>query len=414
MYMYRVLELSRRALLSFIFRRETTTMTTGAASPAAAAVVFPWLLRPAPSLDIIGSGQRKQMAHALRPVPESLHQLLPLLTDTHAHTAGYGDEARDSFAKDTRQNGARVPDLNAREYVVVSVEPSDWKYCDEETCTKPTGQGMGGVRPALGIHPQCADEVDNPEPSSEIDDTWLSELRSCLLASPWSIVGECGLDNNGSYRHAFETHQMPIFRHHLRLAAELNRPISVHSVKADGALVDMLIEEVDMGNELPPTVCLHSFSGSIETLKRIVNVVEGRPWNKKERLRRGSIGGRNEDIVRVFVGFNAWTNLYKKQASRLVNGLVNDTPLGEYRLLIESDWNPIDFDFEGSDRRDSDKILMNGLLDLSDMLGWEPARTAEVLSDNTARFLEPVGTGVSSKASTTPASDPSCRRTLAT
>ena len=67
------------------------------------------------------------------------------------------------------------------------------------------------------------------------------------------------------------------------------------------------------------------------------------------------------------MGFNAWTNLYKKQASRLVNGLVNDTPLGEYRLLIESDWNPIDFDFEGSG-------------------------TAEVLSENTARFLhvEPV------------------------
>ena len=90
------------------------------------------------------------------------------------------------------------------------------------------------------------------------------------------------------------------------------------------------------------------------------------------------------------MGFNAWTNLCKKQASRLVNGLVTDTPTGECRLLIESDWNPIDFDFEGSDRRDSDKILMNGLLDLSDMLGWEPARTAEVLSENTARFLEPV------------------------
>ena len=361
-------------------------MTTGAASPAAAAVVFPWLLRPAPALDIIGSGQRKQMAHALRPVPQNLHQHLPLLTDTHAHTAGYGDEARASFANDTRQKGARVPGLNAKEYVVVSVDPSDWMYCDEETCPKPTGLGISAVRPAVGIHPQCADEIDNPDPSPS-DNAWLSDLRSHLIASPWSLVGECGLDNNGPYRHAFESHQMPIFRHHLRLAAELNRPISVHSVKADGALVDMLIEEVDMGHHLPPTVCLHSFSGSIETLKRVINIVEGRPRNKKERLRKGNSDESSEDNVRVFVGFNAWTNLYKKQASRLVNGLVKDTPMGDCRLLIESDWNPIDFDFEGSDRRDSDKILMNGLIDLSEMLGWEPERTAKVLADNTVRFL---------------------------
>ena len=131
-------------------------------------------------------------------------------------------------------------------------------------------------------------------------------------------------------------------------------------------------------------------NSTVKTVFDMINIVEGRPRNKKERLRRGSSDGGNEDNVRVFVGFNAWTNLYKKQASRLVNGLVKDTPMGEYRLLIESDWNPIDFDFEGSDRRDSDKILMNGLIDLSEMLGWEPERTAKVLADNTVRFLKPV------------------------
>jgi len=367
---------------------DQANMTT--MKPAGAAVVFPWLLRPAPSLDTIGSGQRKQMAHALRPVPENLHQHLIRLTDTHAHTAGYGEEARASFAKNTKENHGRPDGLYAKEYVVVSVEPSDWKYCREEECPKPAGQEVpaAAVRPALGIHPQCADEIDDPDPSST-GNTWLSDLRISLDASPWSIVGECGLDNNGPYRHAFESHQMPIFRQHLRLAAELNRPMSVHCVKADGALVDMLIKEVAMGHKLPPTVCLHSFSGSIETLKRVINVVEGRPRNKKERLRRTSSEDK-EGEVRIFVGFNAWTNLYKKQAPRFANALMNETPMGQCRLLIESDWNPIDFDFEGTDRRDSDKILMNGLIDLSEMLGWEPERTASVLAENTDRFLEPV------------------------
>jgi len=70
----------------------------------------------------------------------------------------------------------------------------------------------------------------------------------------------------------------------LRLAAKISRPVSVHCVKADGAIVDVLQSEIKKGHTLPPKICIHSFAGSVETLKRIVRLVEGRKKTKNVRL----------------------------------------------------------------------------------------------------------------------------------
>mmetsp|Transcript_37876 Transcript_37876/g.113206 ORF Transcript_37876/g.113206 Transcript_37876/m.113206 type:complete len:229 (-) Transcript_37876:93-779(-) len=224
-------------------------------------------------------------------------------------------------------------------------------------------------------------------------------LRCFLEDAPWAIVGECGLDRNSLFRSFFDCHQVPVFIQHLRLATELHRPISIHSVKADGMLVDTLKREVESGRGLPPTLCLHSFSGSLETLKRIIAIVEPAPSRRGER-REANRAEKGRDIVernefdvqscRVFVGFNAWTNLFKKKASHLVQGIATDIILGESRLLVESDWNPVDFDFSGSDKRDADKILLHSVIDLASMLGWSPTKVAQTVAANTLLFLDPV------------------------
>merc|ERR1711933_699598 len=85
--------------------------------------------------------------------------------------------------------------------------------------------------------------------------------------------GEIGLDRNTHYG-AFFDHQVYVLREQLRLAAELHRPVSLHSVRADGALVDCLRAEVKEHRSLPPTICLHSFAGSVDTLKSIIRLVE--------------------------------------------------------------------------------------------------------------------------------------------
>ena len=94
--------------------------------------------------------------------------------------------------------------------------------------------------------------------------------------------------------------------------------------------------------------------------------------------------------MRVYVGMNCWTNLWKKQARRFVNGVVKTIPNGISRFLLESDWHPLDFDFEGSIRFDVDKILLNGLIRISDMLDLSPDVMATHFESNTKEFLKTI------------------------
>jgi len=247
------------------------------------------------------------------------------------------------------------------------VEPEDWDSCQS---WKPSS-GRVALRPCIGIHPQCACEV-RPEGVM-----WLEQMRSQLLSSPSSLVGEIGLDRNIHFKPFFESHQQAVFRDQLRLAAEFHRPVSVHCVKADAAMLEMF-KEVAKDGCLPPTICMHSFAGSIETARMIIKTVEG----------------RNTDKCRVFFGFNAWTNLYKKDIARLVTGLI-EGPLGTSRFLMESDWNPADFAFPGSDKRDVDKILLWGVSELAAILGMDARSVAQLLAANTRLFLEPICQGSS-------------------
>eukprot|EP00940_MAST-03C_sp_MAST-3C-sp2_P000411 g411.t1 len=330
-------------------------------------VVVPWLLKKGPDKRIVQSGQREQIARALRPVPRSTHGLLKLLTDTHNHAAGTGEKSRKAFNVDLKEGRL---DMHAKEYVVVSVESADWKSCTQ--WERPCAQRP--VRAGIGVHPQCADEV-SPGDTSEEPPAWVEAMRACLRRNPWSLVGEIGLDRNRSFKHHFKSHQLSAWQHQLRLATELKRPISVHTVKAFGALVDCLEAEAKSGRSFPPTICLHSFSGSIDTLKRIIRIVEGRG---------------TKSPVRVFVGFNAWTNLFKKTARSFLRDLVDKIHHGESRILLESDWHPADFVFPGSNRRDVDKILLNGVLDMARMLEWDALRVAKTVERNTSLFLESI------------------------
>merc|ERR1712013_348960 len=139
----------------------------------------------------IPSGQREQMAQAIRPVPRDFHRLLPLLTDTHNHMAGYGKRSRKQFNKEmmTIQSGGV---MHAREYCVVSVVSEDWDSC--KGWLQPAACQAVSLRHAIGIHPQCANNV-KPESG-----TWLHRMRAYLEAAPWALVGEIGLDRNTHFK----------------------------------------------------------------------------------------------------------------------------------------------------------------------------------------------------------------------
>jgi TatD DNase family protein len=106
------------------------------------------------------------------------------------------------------------------------------------------------VRVSIGVHPHQAHQfADNPERSAD------------LVKRQWSAmpvaraIGEIGLDYH--YAYSPPDVQRAVFRVQLRLAAELKRPIVIHTREADDDTLAILREEGD-GR---PRGVLHCFTG---------------------------------------------------------------------------------------------------------------------------------------------------------
>lgn len=107
------------------------------------------------------------------------------------------------------------------------------------------------VIPSYGVHPWY---VRGASPD------WLKILRHYLEKDPRSAVGEIGLDRWKSDL-PYEG-QEEVFLDQWRLARELNRPASIHCLKAWGRLLELLQQD-----PLPsPGFVLHSYGGPPEMI----------------------------------------------------------------------------------------------------------------------------------------------------
>jgi TatD DNase family protein len=127
------------------------------------------------------------------------------------------------------------------------------------------------VRPSFGIHPwDCGNRSDQ----------WLDGLRAALLATPDAGVGEIGLDRwiidgvrpddprIAGLRVAPLDEQAAVFASQLKLAADLNRPASIHCVQAFGALLEVLQQ-----TPLPARgFLLHGYGGPAEMIKTFADL----------------------------------------------------------------------------------------------------------------------------------------------
>jgi TatD DNase family protein len=112
------------------------------------------------------------------------------------------------------------------------------------------------ILPQLGVHPRWLDRA--PDAAA-----WLPALRARLEAHPHAGVGECGLDH-GPRAGAPRALQLAAFEAQLRLAQQLGRPVSVHCVRAVGAVHEALVR-LDVG--VP--VVLHAWPGSAEATRAL-------------------------------------------------------------------------------------------------------------------------------------------------
>ncbi len=188
------------------------------------------------------------------------------------------------------------------------------------------------ITPAPGQDHAFITSLPNPRPLSGL----ISQTRSYLARYPFAMVGEIGLDRafripgmkmlDSAYQRdtaltpggregrrlspyrVHMDHQRTILIAQLNLAGDMQRAVSVHGVAAHGVLFETLQEtwhgheksvlskremkkkfnintadkgmdlpeecSVDSGNPkpFPPRICLHSYSGSPDTLRRYLNL----------------------------------------------------------------------------------------------------------------------------------------------
>jgi TatD DNase family protein len=133
--------------------------------------------------------------------------------------------------------------------VVNATRESDWAVVEKLALDHPDL-----IAPAFGIHPW---QAHTATPG------WQDRLRELLERHPRSSIGECGLDQWVS--HPPLGIQQPVFRDQLALAREMNRPLTIHCLKAWGLLFDNFAQCPPPGRFL-----MHSFGGSIETARRLI------------------------------------------------------------------------------------------------------------------------------------------------
>jgi len=113
------------------------------------------------------------------------------------------------------------------------------------------------IIPCFGLHPWY---ISNRSPQ------WMDLLRRMLERHPEAGCGEIGLDHAMKERNDKE--QAEIFLQQTRLAAELNRPVSVHCRRAWGALQAM---EREM-RRLPRGFMIHAYSGSADLVQPLTRM----------------------------------------------------------------------------------------------------------------------------------------------
>ena len=216
-------------------------------------------------------------------------ELHKLIYDAHCHVHLDSDQRQLEVASDYLKQLAGS--------ALMSTRPDDWEQALH------LSSQIQSTRCLLGIHPWFAHLYTE-------NLSWLEDLRGKLLTHPDCAVGEIGLDKQWSTPETGQVEwsaQLRVFHFQLSLAAELNRPVSIHCVRAQGDLYRLL----SSAPSLPPKIYLHAFGGKSGTVEQLV--------------RSKRFGDR------LYFGFAACVNL------RSTKVLESIAAVPDHRLLLESD-----------------------------------------------------------------------------
>lgn len=217
------------------------------------------------------------------------------------------------------------------------------------------------IVPALGVHPDRAPLLSD----AEVADV---EALARRHARRLGAIGEVGLDHRPCWDETARARQADVLRSMVRLAAELDLPITVHSRSAGHHAIDLLLEANAR------RACLHAF--------------DGRAVHGERGAARGFAFSIPPSVVR----------------SRVKQKLVRRLPAGA--LLLESD-SPV----LGPDReaRNEPANVAIALTEIARLRADDPAALAATIAESTARWFPRL---VDPAATTPPGTEPQAGRSL--
>jgi TatD DNase family protein len=168
-----------------------------------------------------------------------------MLFDAHNHLQ---DERLDPWRHEIV---SQMPQTGLAEMVVNGSCEQDWPQVAELT------RQHAWMRPAFGLHPWYVKQRGSE---------WLTVLRSHLEAHSNAVVGEIGLDR--WIENPDIEAQLDCFRAQMALAVELERPATIHCLRAFG-----LLEEMLRSIPRPPRgFLLHSYGGPAEMVPAFIQL----------------------------------------------------------------------------------------------------------------------------------------------
>ena len=142
-----------------------------------------------------------------------------------------------------------LPRTGLQRAVVNGTREADW------AAVASLAREMSWVVPSFGLHPWFV---------AERSAGWKAKLTAALEAHPGAGVGEIGLDRWVKDHDLVQ--QTEVFTAQLTMAAERNRPVSIHCLKAWGAMWDIV-----RTHPLPARgFLLHSYGGPAEMVTGFV------------------------------------------------------------------------------------------------------------------------------------------------
>lgn len=193
-----------------------------------------------------------------------------------------------------------------------------------------------GIYAAVGLHPDAADEIDR-----------MDEIRKLCDNKKVAAIGEIGLDYH--YEEHSRDIQKKAFEEQLRLAAELDMPVVIHSRDAWEDTMELL-------RKYRPKGVMHCFSGSAEIAREIVG-------------------------MGMYVGFTGVVTFKNaKKALKALEAVPTD------RLLVETDC-PYMAPEPNRGKRNYSGYLPYTIAAMAAVKGLSPDEMAEITAENAERLF---------------------------